>query len=160
MGQISPRTTARSSRGKLYEKQLIFFYIDSVFEKYFWNLSLTQPDNLKDIKIGRGVSDGPKLYLPGGRAEQRTTKRGNSTMLLDENLQCDCDSFQARLAGGSTQGPASEILATETATGRKGEGETSQHPRGLDSRQSDTPLPLFYSTAFLLTSNSPMALCY
>lgn len=81
-------------------------------------------------------------------------------MLLDENLQCDYDNFQAHFVGGSIQGPASEILATETETERKGEVKTSQHLQGFDSLQFDALLSCFYSTAFFLTSNSSIVLCY
>lgn len=59
------------------------------------------------------------------------------TVLLYQNLQCDYDNFQAHSVGGSTQGPASGNLATETETERRGEVKLGQHLQGLDSLQSD-----------------------
>jgi len=141
-------------------RSISFFCSDSVSKKRSPNLSLTQPDNLKAITIGTGVSDGPRLNLLGERAEEYTAKEGNLTVLLDENLQCDYDNLPARLVGGSTPGPAFEILATETETERKGELKSSQHLRGSDPLQSDAPLSLCCSTAFLRSSNSWMAFCY
>lgn len=148
----------RSSRGKLDEKHLIFFDSDSAFEKYSPNQSSVQPDSLKASNLGPGVSDGPKLDLLRGGADQYTTGEGNVTALPGENLQCDYDNFQAHFAGGSTQGPASEIPATETATERKGEGKSGQRLRGLASPRVRAPLSLFYATALLLTSESSVAL--
>lgn len=87
------------------------------------------------------VSDGPKLNLVREGAERYTTKEGNLTALLNQNLQCD-DNFQAHSVGGSTQGPASGILATETETERRGEVKLGQHLQGLDSLQFDALLSL------------------
>lgn len=83
------------------------------------------------------VSDGHKLNLVTERAECYTTKEGNLTVLLYQNLQCDYGNFQAHSVGGSTQGPASGNLATETETEKRGEVKLGQHLQGLDSLQSD-----------------------
>lgn len=83
------------------------------------------------------VLDGPKLNLVRERAECYTTKEGNLTVLLNQNLQRDYDNFQARSVGESTQGLASGMLATETETERRREVKLGQHLQGLDSLQPD-----------------------
>lgn len=88
------------------------------------------------------VSDGPKLNLVRERAECYTTKEGNLTVLVNQNLQCDYNNFQAHSVGGSTQGPASGIPATETETERRGEVKLAQHLQGLGSLQPDALLSL------------------
>lgn len=100
------------------------------------------------------VSDGPKLNLVRERAEYYTTKEGNLTVLLNHNLQCDYDNFQAHSVGESTQGPASGILATETETERGGEVKLGQHLQGLDSLQPDALFSLWLDRFLLQTSHS------
>lgn len=77
-------------------------------------------------------------------------------MSLDENLQCECDSFEAQALGGSTQGPASGILAAETETERRGDARSSQCLRVFES----LPQSHSFTRQLLPTFNTSMASWY